>query len=88
VNLGLLVFLACKGWQKSWVDWFWPAIIAIYLGEIVLEAAVGHGHGGGMIQFDDPSVQVATVAHIPGAILGVLAWLGTYLRGNRARTSV
>jgi rhomboid family GlyGly-CTERM serine protease len=88
VNLGLLLFLACKGWQKSWIDWFWPAVLAIYIGEIVLEATKGHGHGGGMIQFDDPSVRVATVAHIAGAIFGVLAWLGTYLRGNRAKFTV
>jgi rhomboid family GlyGly-CTERM serine protease len=75
VNLGFLVFVACKGWQKNWVDWFWPAVLAIYVAEIILEATVGHGHGGGMIQFDDGSIQVATVAHIPGAIFGVLlAW--------------
>jgi rhomboid family GlyGly-CTERM serine protease len=72
VNLGFLVFLASKGWQKNWVDWFWPSVLAIYLAEIALEATVGHGHGGGMIQFDDGSIRVATVAHIPGAIFGVL----------------
>ncbi len=72
VNLGLLVFLACAGWRKNWVDWFWPAVLAIYLGEIVLESTYGHGHGGGMIRFDDPTIQVATAAHIPGAIFGVL----------------
>jgi rhomboid family GlyGly-CTERM serine protease len=72
VNLGFLVFLALKGWQRNWVDWFWPSVLAIYLAEIVLEATIGHGHGGGMIQFDDASVRVATVAHIPGAIFGAL----------------
>ena len=85
VNVGLLLFLACNGWQKSWVDWFWPAVLVIYVGEIILEATKGHGHGGGMIQFDDPSVRVATVAHIGGSLFGVLAWLGTYWWGKRAR---
>jgi rhomboid family GlyGly-CTERM serine protease len=74
VNLGLLVFLACQGWQKNWFDWFWPAVLAIYVGEVVLESTVGHGHGGGMIQFDDPSVHVATDAHIASAVFGVVLW--------------
>ena len=74
VNLGLLVFLACQGWQKNWFDWFWPAVLAIYVGEVILEAKVGHGHGGGMIQFDDPSIHVATDAHIASAVFGVLLW--------------
>jgi rhomboid family GlyGly-CTERM serine protease len=86
VNIGLLLFLACQGWQKSWVDWFWPAVLVIYLGEIILEATKGHGHGGGMIQFDDPSVRVATVAHLGGSLFGVLAWFGPFWWGNRART--
>lgn len=83
VNLGLLVFLACRGWQKNWFDWFWPSVLAIYLAEIILEATYGHGHGGGMIQFDDSRIHVATVAHIPGAIFGVLLWL----LGSRSRLS-
>lgn len=74
VNLGLLVFLACRGWQRNWFDWFWPAVLAIYVGEVVLESVVGHGHGGGMIQFDDPSVRVATDAHIASAVYGVALW--------------
>jgi rhomboid family GlyGly-CTERM serine protease len=86
VNIGLLLFLACKGWQKSWVDWFWPAVLAIYIAEIVLEATRGRGHGGGMIQFDDPSIRVATVAHLGGSLFGVLAWLATFLRCDRAQT--
>lgn len=74
VNLGLLVFLACQGWQKNWVDWFWPSVLAIYIGEIILEATIGHGHGGGMIQFDDATIHVATIAHIGAALFGVLLW--------------
>ncbi len=84
VNVGLLLFLACRGWQKSWVDWFWPAVLVIYVGELVLEATKGHGHGGGMIQFDDPSVHVATIAHIAGSAFGVSAWLITFLNRGKA----
>jgi len=74
VNLGFLVFLACRGWQKNWFDWFWPSVLLIYVGEVVLEATIGHGHGGGMIQFDDPSIHVATDAHIASAVYGVALW--------------
>jgi len=74
LNLGLLIFLACQGWQKNWIDWFWPSVLAIYVAEIVLESTVGGGHGGGMIRFDDPSIHVATIAHIAAAIFGVLLW--------------
>ncbi len=83
VNIGLLLFLACQGWQRSWVDWFWPAVLVIYVGELVLEATKGHGHGGGMIQFDDPSIHVATIAHIAGSAFGVGAWLVTFRRRAR-----
>ena len=74
VNLGLLVFLALQGWQRRWTDWFWPAVLAIYVGEIVFEIAQG-GQGGGMIRFDDPGIRVATRAHIASAAYAVLAWL-------------
>lgn len=86
VDLGLLVFLACAGWRRNWVDWFWPAVLAIYVGEIILEATYGRGHGGGMIRFDDPSVHVATAAHIPGAIFGCLLSFATQRKAaNRSR---
>ena len=75
VNLGFLIFLACNGWQRNWFDWFWPAVLAIYVGEVVLETIVGHGTGGGMIRFDDPSIRVATTAHVASAGFGVLMWL-------------
>ncbi|HVW20485.1 MAG TPA: rhombosortase [Opitutaceae bacterium] len=85
VNLGLLVFLACLGWQRNWVDWFWPAVLLIYVGEIVLESHYRGGRGGGMIAFDDPTVRVATAAHIPGAVFGVLLWAASWKRrGNPA----
>ena len=83
VNFGLLLFLAANGWQKNWVDWFWPAVLAIYVGEVVLETVYGNGHGGGMIQFDDPSVRVGTAAHIGGGACGILAWLASWLYGRR-----
>jgi rhomboid family GlyGly-CTERM serine protease len=73
VNVGLLVFMACRGWQKNWMDWFWPAILAIHVLELVLEIH-NHGTGGGAIRFDTPSIHVATVAHIGGALYGVTAW--------------
>lgn len=73
MNLGFLVFLACRGWQRNWWDWFWPAVLAIYVGEVVFETLHG-GHGGGMIRFDDPTATIATNAHIVGAIYGVGLW--------------
>src|SRR5258708_18034033 len=62
VDLGLLLFLAAKGWQQDWTDWFWPAVLAIYVAEVVLEIANG-GRGGGVVQLGDPSVEMATHAH-------------------------
>ena len=74
VDLGLLVFLALQGWQRHWTDWFWPAVLVIYVGEIVFEIVQG-GQGGGMIRFDDPGVRVATSAHLASAACALLAWL-------------
>jgi rhomboid family GlyGly-CTERM serine protease len=73
VNLALLVFLAAEGWQRNWVDWFWPAVLLVYLAEIAFEATLGHGSGGGMIRFDDASARVATAAHVLGGMCA-LAW--------------
>ena len=74
VNVGLLVFLACRGWQKDWTDWFWPAVLLIHVVELVIEAT-GPGVGGGMIRFSDPTVHVATMAHIGGGLGGLGLWL-------------
>jgi len=74
LNLGLLLILALQGWQRDWRDWFWPAVLVIYVAEIVFEIMSG-GSGGGMIRFDDPHVKVATSAHIAGAVYAVGAWL-------------
>lgn len=82
VNLGLLLFYAFQGWQRNRWDWFWPAILAIYIGEVVLEATHGHGHGGGFIQFDDPTIRVATAAHIAGGLYGFALWLIGRKRGK------
>jgi rhomboid family GlyGly-CTERM serine protease len=81
VNLGFLVFLACRGWQRNWFDWFWPAVLLIYVGEVILETVYGHGRGGGMIQFDDPTTHVATLAHIVAAFCGLALW-GLSQRGR------
>ncbi len=74
VNLGLLLFLALQGWQRNWADWFWPAVLLIYVGEVVFEIIQG-GQGGGMIRFDDPAIHVATSAHVASAGYALLAWL-------------
>lgn len=73
LDLGMLLYLAFCGWQRNWRDWFWPAILAVYVIELGLEIARG-GEGGGAIRFDDPSVRVATSAHIAGAVYAVAAW--------------
>jgi hypothetical protein len=84
VDMGLLVFLACDGWQKNWFDWFWPAVLAIYVGEIILEQVQRHGHGGGMIAFDDNSVHVATSAHVIAAMFALVVWGTRYAMSDRA----
>ena len=66
VNLGLLLYLAAQGWQRNWTDWFWPAVLAIYVGEVIFEIVQG-GRGGGMIRFDNPGTRVATRAHLASA---------------------
>lgn len=73
LNLGLLLVVALQGWQRDWRDWFWPAVLVIYVAEIVFEIMSG-GSGGGMIAFDDPDVKVATSAHIAGAVYALGAW--------------
>lgn len=73
LNLGLLLFLALQGWQRNWRDWFWPAVLAIYVGEVIFETVSG-GTGGGMIAFDDPTVHVATGAHLASAVYALVAW--------------
>jgi rhomboid family GlyGly-CTERM serine protease len=87
VNFGLLVFLALQGWQRNWIDWFWPVVFSIYVLEIVVEAKSRHGTGGGMIQFNDPSVRVATMAHVGGAIFGASVWAIGFLRNVLAPRS-
>jgi rhomboid family GlyGly-CTERM serine protease len=74
VNLGLLLYLALQGWRRDWADWFWPAVLLVYVGEVVFEIAKG-GRGGGLIEFDDPGVRVATSAHLASAAYALLAWL-------------
>lgn len=74
-NLGLLLFYAGQGWRKNWTDWFWPAVLVIYAGELVFEMTIGQGQGGGMIKFDDPEVHVATTAHFAGTAGGLILLL-------------
>ena len=84
VNVGLLVFLACRGWQRDWKDWFWPAILGIHVAEVFWEIH-NHGTGGGAIRFDDPSIRVATIAHIGGVVYGVIAWALIAVHAKRER---
>jgi rhomboid family GlyGly-CTERM serine protease len=86
VNVGLLVFMACRGWQRNWLDWLWPAILGIHVVEVFLEIH-NRGTGGGAIRFDDPTIHVATVAHIGGAVYGVVAWGLLALRTHAAKPS-
>ncbi len=79
VNLGLLLYVAAQGWRRDWTDWFWPAVIAIYIGELIFEHYRG-GQGGGAIRFDDASIHVATSAHIASAVYALLALAFTRLR--------
>jgi rhomboid family GlyGly-CTERM serine protease len=74
VNLGLLLLLAARGWRGHWRDWFWPAIVLIYVLELAYEIYRG-GRGGGFIVFDDPDVKVATSAHLAAAAYAAIAWL-------------
>ena len=73
VDLGLLLYLAGQGWQRDWSDWFWPAVLVIYVGEVIFETVQG-GQGGGMIRFDDAGVKVATSAHVASALYAAAAW--------------
>lgn len=75
INLGLLLYLALQGWRRQWTDWFWPAVLVIYVGEIIFEL-VQDGSGGGLIRFDEPGIRIATGAHLAGAAYALLA-LGT-----------
>ncbi len=93
VNLGMLLYLAAQGWRRNWTDWFWPAVLAIYVGEVIFESVQG-GRGGGMIRFDDPAIHVATSAHLASAAYALVAWLiswgGSFLFFSRrgARSSL
>jgi rhomboid family GlyGly-CTERM serine protease len=85
-NVGWLVMLAFLGWQQSWRDWFWPAFLGIHVAELIYEAQLG-GHGGGMIKFDDPSIRVATIAHVGGVAFGIILWGVVNLLGKRTLTA-
>lgn len=86
LNLGLLLYIAAQGWQRDWTDWFWPAVIAAYVGELAFEYYRG-GHGGGAIRFDDTTVRVATSAHVASAVYALLALAATRLSRHRAQAS-
>jgi len=83
LNLGLLLYAAGQGWRRDWTDWFWPAVLLAYVGELVFEYWRG-GHGGGAIRFDDPSIHVATGAHLASAAYALLAFGVARIMGRRA----
>lgn len=85
VNLGLLLLLAARGWKGDLRDWFWPAIVVIYVVELGYEIWKG-GHGGGFIAFDDPGVKVATSAHLAAVGYALVAW-GVVAWRQRRRAS-
>ncbi|MBA3848719.1 MAG: rhombosortase [Opitutus sp.] len=84
VNLGLLLLLAARGWKGNLRDWFWPAIVVIYVVELGYEMGKG-GQGGGFITFDEPGVKVATGAHLAAAAYALLAWAWCAWRGRKAK---
>lgn len=84
VNLGLLLLLAARGWKGGRRDWFWPAIVVIYVAELAYEIHRG-GRGGGFIAFDDPDVKVATSAHLAAAAYALAAWLVARFADRRTR---
>jgi len=83
VNLGILLYASVQGWRRDWTDWFWPAVLLAYVGELVFEYFRG-GQGGGAIRFDDPSIRVATGAHLASAAYALLALGVARLIGSRA----
>ncbi len=83
VNFGLLLYLALQGWRRQWTDWFWPAVLAVYVAEVVFEL-LQDGRGGGLIRFDEPGIRIATGAHLAGAAYALLAAGWTWLRRPRA----
>lgn len=83
LNLGLLLYLALQGWRRDWTDWFWPAVLVIYVAEVVFEIIQG-GRGGGLIRFDDPDIRVATSAHLAAAAYATLAFAVARPRGRPA----
>ena len=82
IDLALLLYLAGQGWQRDWSDWFWPAVLVIYVGEVIFETVQG-GRGGGMIRFDDADVKVATSAHVISAVYAVAAWSIAWFRRRK-----
>lgn len=86
VNLGLLLLLAARGWKGNLRDWFWPAIVVIYVVELAYEIHRG-GRGGGFIVFDDPDVKVATSAHLAAAAYAAIAWLVARILDRRRRAA-
>ena len=83
INVGFLILLALLGWQASWKDWFWPALLGIHVVELILEINQGH-YGGAMITFDEPGIRIATLAHVGGGAFGIAMWITINLLKTQA----
>jgi rhomboid family GlyGly-CTERM serine protease len=83
INVGFLILLALLGWQASWRDWFWPALLGIHVLELILEINQGH-FGGAMIAFDEPGIRIATLAHVGGGAFGIAMWITINLLKTQA----
>lgn len=74
LNLGLFVFHSLNRWRRDTTDWLWPAVLLVCIAEITYESIRG-GSGGGLISFSDPSVRIATIAHLTGGVSGLALWI-------------
>ena len=84
LNLGLFVFHALQNWRRDRTDWLWPAVLVVCVAEIAFERFRG-GAGGGLIAFSDPTVRIATTAHIAGGLGGLAFWLWLLCRSRAQR---
>ena len=73
LNLAFLIFYVGQSWQRNWLNWFWPVVLLVYVGELMLEAQHG-GTGGGLVAFSDPTASIATSAHLAGGACGLALW--------------
>lgn len=86
INLSLLLHQALTRTAFNRRDLFWPAVLAAYVIEASAEILRG-GSGGGFVQFSDPSITVATTAHLVAAAFGLLSAIGPVLSRLQCRST-